>query len=78
MKAAKVSALESITATICFSAKDWSVDRRDAWIYGIAVGWGRALKEVAELHGWTAENIAILKAHLKAYVRASRTAGKDV
>lgn len=44
--------VESIATAIAFSARDWGANHRDAWVYGIAVGWGDALAEVAEKHGW--------------------------
>jgi hypothetical protein len=45
--------LESLYDCIVFSARDWALDDRDAWIYGIVVGWeGEALAEVARNHSW--------------------------
>lgn len=30
---------ESLHNSIVFDSKDWSLNKRDAWIYGIVVGW---------------------------------------
>lgn len=51
----------SIEASIAFSSRGWSLDKRDAWVYGIVLGWGDALEEVAERHGWDADTTARLR-----------------
>jgi len=30
---------ESLDQCIPFSARDWALDKRDAWVYGIIIGW---------------------------------------
>ena len=52
--------LQSLHGAIVFDSKDYSLNSRAAWIYGIVVGWGAdeideddALPEVAEKHGWS-------------------------
>jgi hypothetical protein len=30
---------ESLKSAISFSSRDWAIDKRDAWIYGIIIGW---------------------------------------
>jgi hypothetical protein len=32
--------LDSVHSLMCFDVRDWSNYRRDAWLYGIFVGWG--------------------------------------
>lgn len=32
-------AMQSLRNTIVFDSKDYSASRRDAWVYGIVVGW---------------------------------------
>lgn len=54
-------ALKSLQATMAFDSRDWSVVRRDAWLYGIVVGWDDALPEVAKKHRWDAVDVARLK-----------------
>ena len=34
-------------------SRDWSQDKRDAWIYGIVFGWDEAFDEVANRHKWS-------------------------
>ena len=47
------NALDSVRAAICLSSRDWSTDSKDAWIYGIVVGWeDAALEEVAKRHNF--------------------------
>lgn len=53
--------LESLKTAVTLHPRDWSEHHRDAWAYGIIVGWGRALDEVAQKHGWTPETVARLK-----------------
>lgn len=48
-----IEVFDSIAAAIDFHSRDWSIDHRDAWIYGIVVGWGDALDEVAARHKWS-------------------------
>ena len=55
-------ALESVAHTMNFSAQDWSVGHKDAWVYGIIVGWDDAsLKELTLKHGWNPETVERLK-----------------
>lgn len=43
-------------------SRDWGEDHRDAWVYGIIVGWdSEALKEVAARHSWTPETVSSLR-----------------
>lgn len=53
--------LESIATSLATSSQDQAQDRCDAWIYGIAVGWGDALPEVAAKHGWSPKEVARLR-----------------
>lgn len=44
---------ESIRNCIVFHCRDWSTDKRDAWLYGIVCGWdNEALKELQEQFHW--------------------------
>ena len=47
-----IDAFESLRNAIAFSSRDWSKDPTDAWVYGVLVGWGDALPEVAASMGW--------------------------
>ena len=57
-----MNALESIECAIAFDVRDWSEDRRSAWIYGIIFGWGDgdefdATKEICKKFGWDKDDI---------------------
>jgi hypothetical protein len=74
-------ALQSITSAIVFHAGDWSLYPREAWIYGITVGWGceeehehddicggdGALTDMAEKHGWDSEQVERLRSYRVLY-----------
>ena len=47
-----LNALESIECAIAFDVRDWSTDRRSAWIYAIVFGWDDAWEEMFEKFGW--------------------------
>ena len=56
--------LNSIERTIAFDVRDWSQDRRSAWIYGIVFGFDEKCeedKEIAMLFKWNEEDIKRLK-----------------
>lgn len=57
MPVINTNCLESIKRTIAFDVRDWSEDRRSAWIYGIIFGWGEALEEVKTKFRWTDEDV---------------------
>lgn len=50
---------ESLRNTMAFDSRDWSVDRRDAWMYAIICGWDtdEAWSQVAKMHGWPPEAV---------------------
>ena len=61
---------ESLRVAMVTDSRDWSIDKRDAWLYGIIVGWkseeGKEegedpLAELALKHNWTPETIDRLK-----------------
>lgn len=58
----KYNPLESIATAIAFSPRDWSSHHRDAWIYGIVLGWDKeVLEELKNKHKWRDETVARLK-----------------
>lgn len=76
-------ALESMHDVIVFDARDWSLDRHDAWLYAILVGWEQedtddptdirepgVLEQVAARHGWSAATIARIR-RMRAAVKAA-------
>jgi hypothetical protein len=46
------NALVSVRNAIVFSARDWSLDGQDAWLYAVLVGWKDALLEIVAKHQW--------------------------
>ena len=56
-------ALSSASAALIFSSRDQSLDHRDAWVYGILVGWDEALLEVSTKFGWDDGTIERLKSY---------------
>lgn len=52
------NAFESIECTITFDVRDWSEDRRSAWIHAIVFGWDYedSWDEVAKKFGWDEED----------------------
>lgn len=36
----KLTVLNSLRTTIVSHVRDWGAEKRDAWIYGVIVGWG--------------------------------------
>jgi len=61
MPAKDTNCLESIERAIAFDVRDWSEDRRSAWIYGIVFGWDEALERLKARFGWSDEDIARMK-----------------
>lgn len=56
------SAVESLATAIATHPRDWSLDHRDAWIYGIVIGWDApALQELTAMHHWDAATVARMK-----------------
>lgn len=53
-----LNAFESIECAIAFNVRDWSEDRRSAWIYAIIFGWDYedSWDEVAKKFGWDEED----------------------
>lgn len=59
----------SVRDAICFSSRDWGCNKRDAWVYGIVVGWGDSVNCVADRHGWSDETVARLGRLHRAYTK---------
>ncbi|SDK30796.1 Putative ATPase subunit of terminase (gpP-like) [Lentzea albidocapillata subsp. violacea] len=83
-------ALERVHGLMCHDARDWGHDRRDAWLYGVFVGWEceeqhehdwvcggpNAMHEVAARHGWTPDQVEQLRRYRAAI--ATRRDGPSV
>jgi hypothetical protein len=60
--------LDSLARTLAFSSRDWGANARDAWLWGILIGWDAdepgeesAMYEMARSHGWSEATIARLR-----------------
>lgn len=52
------SVKESLQMTVACDSRDWSSDKRDAWIYGIVLGWCEAaMVEIALKFNWSKEDV---------------------
>lgn len=56
-----IDVFASLRNSLAFFPLDRSQRPADAWIYGIIVGWGDALPEVAARYGWNDEAIVRLR-----------------
>ncbi|MFD9249590.1 hypothetical protein [Streptomyces bottropensis] len=76
------TALASIRNTMATDPRDWAAERRDAWLWGVLMGWGcsqdhthddeacdadNALLEVAKKHGWNDHRVARVR-ELRTYL----------
>ena len=54
--------IDSINRVLAFASKDWSLDKNDAWIYGIVAGWDdESIEELKVKFQWSAGDIERLK-----------------
>ncbi|TXS16063.1 hypothetical protein EAO71_35140 [Streptomyces sp. ms191] len=75
--AAAREATDSVHRAMVHDPRDWGQYKRDAWTYGVIVGWGceerhdhddicgadDALKEITTRHRWLPEDVARLKTY---------------
>jgi hypothetical protein len=75
-------ALSRCGSMMATDPRDWAVEHRDAWLYGLFCGWdceddhthddvcgdGAAMREIAARHGWADETVARLRAYRTAIV----------
>jgi hypothetical protein len=60
----ETSAIASLKAAMVLHPRIWSHDERDAWLFGIVVGWSaNELATLANLHGWTDADLERLHRH---------------
>lgn len=81
-------ALNSVHRTMVHDSRDWALDRRDAWLYAILIGWtceddhvhdddclgDDPLIETARAHGWDDDTVARLRTY-RAAIAALGTDG---
>jgi len=70
-----LNAFESIECAIAFDVRDWSEDRRSAWIYAIVFGWDYedSWDEVAKKFGWDEEDRKRANAMHEQWIKAKGT-----
>lgn len=62
----------SLRGVVVGHSRDWSTHRRDAWLYGIVIGWGDAIEDVQRSHGWADSEVKRLKQLRRKFVEAER------
>lgn len=63
--------LQRIAETFAFTPRDCGQDKMIAFLYGIALGWDNAsYKELKKMHGWSDEDVILIKAWHKNYKKA--------
>lgn len=75
--ATQLEVMQSLHECIVFDAKDYSASKRDAWIYGIIVGWdGPAMRELKAKFGWSDATVERMRALRESWRRTELTARK--
>lgn len=53
---------DSLRNVLASDPRDWSLAKRDAWVYGIVLGWSEeSLKVLAKRHDWPEEDVDRLR-----------------
>ena len=61
---------DSIEVCIAFSSRDWSLNHRDAWLFGVIKGWSpEALAEQKQRHNWSDSTVTRLKKLHEQYLK---------
>ena len=71
---------ESLHATLVFCSRDWAVNEKDAWIWGIVVGWDwddESMSKIRSQLGWSDETIARLTRLHKQFLFAKELYDQD-
>jgi len=69
MPVINTNCLESIECSIAFDVRDWSEDKRSAWIYGIVFGWKDEKKEIQAKFNWSDEDIKRIEKYHEQWVK---------
>ena len=72
-----INPFDSIKSTMAFDSRDWSIDKRDAWIYGIVWGWAGVWSSIAKNHKWSDVTLKRLKLLHKEFTRAVKSRNKE-
>lgn len=78
--------LDTLARILAGDPRDWSLDRRDAWLWGVLCGWEcedhprasecdetctNAMDVVAERHGWNSVEVDVLRT-MRTTIREAR------
>lgn len=79
-KSPTMNCLESIECAIAFDVRDWSEDKRSAWIYGIVFGWDDddSENEIQNKFHWDDEDIIKLKQYHAEWERVKSIIEKEI
>jgi hypothetical protein len=70
--------LDVLKRIVVHDARDWSASKRDAWLYGIVVGWkDEALRELQQKYRWDDTSVKRLREQRGAFVRLGIAARAD-
>lgn len=62
------SALDSARTVMALHPRDWAAESRDAWLWGLLVGWDESMTDVQQKHKWSDADVAGLRS-LRSAVR---------
>jgi hypothetical protein len=85
---ALAEALASLHHLLAHNSRDWGLDRADAWLYAVLVGWdcemthehndvcenGEAIQEIAAQHNWAPGDIERVRRY-RAAIRVAADGG---
>ena len=70
--------ISNAMSCIALHPRDWSSDHRDAWLYGIIVGWDdESLAELKGDHKWDDASVARLKRLRASFIALAEKAPSD-
>ena len=71
---------DSLRKTLTGSPKDWSIDKRDVWIYGIIVGWDKPCYKEFEkrFNWWTKEDTERLEYMHSQFIKIAQENGSKL
>ena len=73
----EINPFDSLYKTIVFDSKDYSLSKRDVWIYGIVVGWDdECIEELKKKFSWwDDEDSRRLKEMHNTFIKAAKESG---
>ena len=72
-------AFASAADVMASHSRDWGAESRDAWLWGIIIGWDdESLAELEQKFAWNPESIQRLKRYRRAIERAGRPVARPI